>query len=132
MKPRFRALWLALLPAILNSCATPPPPAVFHNSNPAVVVIDSLDGPAGQIVAPSQLAKEAAGSVIDHLKSISRQTTAIIILENYSEPQLGGEFRDRSLPWFMGLRGLGYSHIVFLRGNGSPEPDGLPILAEYD
>ena len=33
--------------------------------------------------------------------------------------------------WFMGLRGLGYQHIVFLKGNGTTDPNGLLSLAEY-
>jgi len=36
------------------------------------------------------------------------------------------------MAWFIGLRGLGYQHIVFLQGNGSTDPNGLPTLAEYD
>ena len=65
-------------------------------------------------------------------RPFSQHQTAVVILENYNEPQLGHEFRDRTLGWFIGLRGLGYQHIVFLKGNGVTDPNGLPTLAEYD
>jgi hypothetical protein len=45
---------------------------------------------------------------------------------------LGHEFRDRTVEWFVELRGLGYRHIVFLKGSGVTDPNGLPLLAEYD
>jgi hypothetical protein len=33
---------------------------------------------------------------------------------------------------FVGLRYLGYQHIVFLQGRGVANPDGLITLAEYE
>jgi hypothetical protein len=70
--------------------------------------------------------------LLDQAKTFAQHQTAVVILENYSEPQLGSEFRDRSVGWFIGLRGLGYQHIYFLRGSGVNSPDGLPLLAGYD
>ena len=70
--------------------------------------------------------------MMEQIKNLSHQKVAIVILENYTESQPGPDFRDRSLEWFMGLRGLGFDHIVFLQGKGVPEPEGLIVLADYD
>jgi hypothetical protein len=56
----------------------------------------------------------------------------VVILENYTEPQVGEQFRDRSPQLFAGLRALGYEHIYFLQGRGVTDPEGLITLAEYD
>ena len=56
----------------------------------------------------------------------------MVILENYTEQEIGDQFRDRGTPWFIGLRSLGYEHIVFLQGKGAQDPEGLLTLAKYD
>ena len=63
--------------------------------------------------------------------NVSQRQTAVVILENYDEPQIGLEYRIRGTPWFVGLRGLGYEHIVFLQGRGVANPEGLITLTEY-
>jgi hypothetical protein len=78
------------------------------------------------------MTREEDARLLDQAKTFAQHQTAVVILENYNEPQLGHEFRDRTLGWFIGLRGLGYQHIVFLKGNGVTDPNGLPTLAEYD
>ena len=125
-------LLTATLPVILSSCATSRPPQAFHNTDNAALIVESLDNRSCQVVAPTTTATEENTRVLDQAKSFAQRQTAVVILENYSEPQLGPEFRDRSMAWFIGLRGLGYQHIVFLQGKGNADPNGLPTLAEYD
>jgi hypothetical protein len=124
-------LLIAALPIILSSCATPPPVAYHHTDNSALVV-ESLDGSTCAVVAPTAIQREENARLLDQAKKFAQHQTAVVILENYYEPRLGQEFRDRTLGWFIGLRGLGYQRIVFLRGSGVSDPNGLPTLAEYD
>ena len=125
-------LLLAALPVMLSSCATSRPPQAFHNTDNAALVVESLDNRSCQVIAPTAMPKEENVRVLDQAKTFGQRQTAVIILENYSEPQIGAQFRDRSMAWFIGLRGLGYQRIVFLQGNGTADPNGLPTLAEYD
>ena len=131
MKKSF-LLITAALPVILASCASSRPPVAYHNSDNSALVVQSLDGGSCQVVAPTAIQREPNSRLLDQAKTFSQHQTAVVILENYPEPQLGPEFRDRTLGWFIGLRGLGYQHIYFLRGTGVANPDGLPTLAEYD
>jgi hypothetical protein len=55
----------------------------------------------------------------------------VVILENYTEEEIGGQFRDRGTPWVVGLRNLGYQHIVFLQGLGVANPEGLITIVQY-
>jgi hypothetical protein len=131
MKKTF-LLITAALPAILSSCASDRPPVAYHNTDNSALVVESLDGSSCQVVSPTAIQREPNSRLLDQAKTFNQHQTAVVILENYSEPQLGHEFRDRTLGWFIGLRGLGYQHIYFLRGTGVANPDGLPTLAEYD
>jgi hypothetical protein len=123
---------IAALPVLLSSCATPPPRQAYHNANHSALIVKSLDARSCQVLAPTAVDREENTRLLDQAKTFSEHQTAVIILENYTEPQLGAEFRDRTFGWFIGLRGLGYQHIVFLKGNGVADPDGLLTLAEYD
>jgi|SRR5665213_279826 len=125
-------LLTAALPVILCSCATSRPPQAYHNMDNSALIVESLDNRSCQVIAPTATTKEENVRVLNQARSFAQRQTAVIILENYSEPQLGPEFRDRSVAWFVGLRGLGYQHIVFLQGKGVADPNGLPTLAEYD
>jgi len=125
-------LLTAALPVLLSSCTTPGPPQAFHNSDNSALIVESLDNSSCQIIAPTATVKEQNALVLDQARSFPQHQTAVVILENYSEPQLGPQFRDRSMAWFIGLRGLGYQHIVFVQGKGVTDPNGLPTLAEYD
>jgi len=122
----------AALPLILSSCATSQPPQAFHNTDHSALIVESLDGASCAVVAPTAITRINDSNLLDQARNFPQHQTAVVILENYSEPQLGHEFRDRTMGWFIGLRGLGYQHIVFLRGNGVNDPNGLPTLAEYD
>ena len=119
------------LPVMLGSCASDPAPTMFHKASPSLLVVDSLDLRSGQLIAPKETAKMDTAQMLDTIKSFEKSHAVIIILENYREVKLGPEFRDRSLPWFLGLRRQGYEEIVFVQGKGFPDPDGLLVLAEY-
>ncbi len=131
-------LALALLavpcPVMLTSCATPPAPQAYHNLDNSALIVESLDARSCQILAPTAMEREDNARLLDRAKTFPAHQTVVIILENYSEPQLGPEFRNRTMGWFIGLRGLGYQHIIFLKGNGAtnPDPNGLLTLADYE
>jgi hypothetical protein len=122
---------LLAVPLILSSCATQQRQA-FHKTDDTALVIESLDARTGQMVQPVVSAKEENGKLLANAMSLQQHQTAVVILENYTEAQLGQQFRDRGTPWFIGLRGLGYENIVFLQGNGVSNPEGLPTLVRYE
>lgn len=123
---------LAILPLMLSSCATPPPPQAFHNTDDSALVIASIDGRTSRVIMPTPTGEIPNDQILGYAKNLPTHQTAVVILENYSEPTVGDEFRDRGTPWFIGLRCLGYEKIVFLQGNGVNNPDGLITLARYD
>jgi hypothetical protein len=125
-------LLTAVLPLILSSCSTPPPPQAYHNQDSSALIVQSIDNRTCQVLAPTKTSPEEFTRLLTDAKTFAQHQTAVVILENYTEPQLGAQFRDRSVDWFVGLRGLGYQHIVFLRGNGATDPNGLLTLAQYD
>ena len=123
---------LVALAITLTSCATPPPPQAFHNTDNTALVIASLDDKTCQMVEPAASNREGNDNVLALAKVLPQHLTAVVMLENYTEPKLGDQFRDRGTAWFVGLRYLGYQHIVFLQGNGVANPEGLITLAEYN
>jgi len=126
------ALAIAAVPFWLTSCATPPPAESFHDTDGTALVLDSLDDQTSQMVRPAMTAREANDYLFSQIKGLAQHQTAVVILENYSESQVGPEFRVRGTPIFVALRSLGYQHIVFVQGTGSKRPEGLLTLAEYD
>lgn len=123
---------LMALPLLLSSCATPPPPQAYHGTDNSALVIESLDGRTSRIVQPTTSDKIANDAILTSARNLPQHQTAVVILENYTEAQIGEQFRSRGTPWFIGLRCLGYEHIVFLQGTGSNDPEGLLTLAKYD
>jgi hypothetical protein len=123
---------LAAVPVLLSSCSTPPPPQAYHATDNTALIIESLDGRTSQILAPETSTKIRNEQVLNVAHALPQHQTAVVILENYNEPQVGDEFRNRGTPWFIGLRCLGYEHIVFLQGKGTADPEGLITLAKYD
>lgn len=123
---------LLALALMLTSCATPPPPRVFHNADNTALVIESLDGKTCQMLQPATSGGESNEKVLAKAMSLPQHQAAVVILENYTEPQIGDQFRDRGILLFVGLRNLGYQRIVFLQGNGVANPEGLTTLVEYD
>lgn len=129
---RIYALAIAALPVLLTSCVTPPPPESFHDTDNSALVIDSVDDNTCQMVRPAISAREANDRLFSRIRTLPQHETAVVILENYTEPQIGEQFRDRGTPLFVALRHLGYQRIVFVQGTGSARPEGLLTLAEYD
>jgi hypothetical protein len=126
-------LALAALPFMLTSCATEPvPPQAFHNTDGTALVIKSLDDSTCQMIEPAASNREGNDHVLALAKALPEHQAAVVILENYTESQIGDQFRDRGTALFVGLRNLGYQHIVFLQGNGIANPEGLMTLAEYN
>jgi starvation-inducible outer membrane lipoprotein len=125
---------LAALPLMLTSCATPPPPApqAFHNVDNTALVLASLDDKTCRLIQPTPSDKIENDKALTQARHFPQHQTAVVVLENYTEPQVGDEFRDRSTSLFVGLRTLGYEHIVFLQGKGVSNPEGLTLLAKYD
>jgi hypothetical protein len=128
---KFIFLMLAAVPLVLTSCATPRPPVAFHNTDSTALVIQSLDTQTCAMLRPTASVREGNGLLLTQAKTLPQHQTAVVILENYTEPKLGEQYRDRGTPWFVALRGLGYSHIVFVQGNNVSDADGLNMLAEY-
>ncbi len=125
------SLALLAVPLILCSCATQQR-QTFHKTDDTALVIESLDARTSQMVQPAVSAREENDKLLAKALSLQQHQTAVVILENYTETQLGQQFRDRGTPWFIGLRGLGYENIVFLQGNGVSNPEGLPTLVRYE
>jgi len=129
---RAPALLLAALPLLFAACATKPTPVAFHPTDPAALVVQTFDARTARVVTPTPTETIESAEILARAKNLTPHQTAVIILENYPEPEPGPLFRDRSMGWFIGLRGLGYQHILFLLGNGSASPDGLITLADYN
>ncbi len=131
MKKSF-ILALAALPLFITACASPKPPVAFHATDSNAVVIKCVDNRNSELIAPTPTGPEANSKVMGKVSAMTGPKTAVVILENYNEEKVGNEFRDRSTPWFIGLRTLGYDHVVFLQGNGTDSPEGLATIARYD
>ena len=123
---------LAALAITLTSCTTPQPPQAFHNTDNTALIVESLDGRTCQMLQPTASGREDSDKLLAKAMNLSQHQTAVVILENYNEPQFGAQFRDRGSLWFVGLRSLGYQHIVFLQGKGTNNPEGLTTLVEYE
>ena len=126
------SLALVGLAIMLTSCATPQPPQAFHNTDSTALVIASLDDTTCQMVEPAASNREGNDNVLALAMALPQHQAAVVILENYTEQKIGDQFRDRGTAWFVGLRNLGYQHIVFLQGKGVANPEGLMTLAEYN
>jgi len=128
----FGSLTLFGMAIMLTSCVTEPPPQAFYNTDGTALVIKSLDDRTCQMVEPKASVKEDNDKVLAEAMTLPQHQTAVVILENYTEPQIGEQFRYRGTPLFVALRNLGYQHIVFVQGMGVANPDGLMTLAEFD
>lgn len=123
---------LLALPIFLTSCATPTPPQAFHQIDSNALIIDSTDENTCRMLQPMITDQEQNDHILTKVNQLPQRETAVVILENFSEPTLGDQFRDRSTSLFVALRGAGYKHIVFLQGKGVSDPEGLVTLAKYD
>ena len=123
---------LVALVVTLTSCVTRPPPQAFHNTDNTALVIASLDDKTCQMLQPTTSSGEKNDTVLAKAMALSEHQEAVVILENYTELKIGEQFRDRGTALFVGLRNLGYQHIVFLQGTGVANPEGLLTLVEYN
>lgn len=128
MNIRISLILLALAVGV-TSCATPS--RAFHNTDSTALVIESLDSQTSQMLQPNTSARKSNDQLLAEAAALSQHQTAVVILENYTEEEIGGQFRDRGTPWVVGLRNLGYQHIVFLQGLDVPNPEGLTTLVQY-
>jgi hypothetical protein len=124
------SLALVALAVISTSCATPP--RMFHNYDNTALVIDSLDNQTCRMLRPDASASEANDKFLARAAALPKSETAVVILENYTESQIGDQFRDRGTYWLVSLRNLGYRHVVLLQGQDIADPEGLKILADYE
>jgi len=124
------ALALMALAVIATSCATPS--RAFRNTDNTALVIQSFDNQTCQMLQPKASAKESNDQLLAEAAALAQHQTAVVILENYTEQELGDQFRDRGTPWFVGLKNLGYQHIVFLQGVDVANPEELTTLVRYD
>jgi hypothetical protein len=124
------SLALAALGMVLTSCATPS--RAFHNADHTALVIESLEGRTCQMLQPDKSTKMSNDQLLAEAAKLPQHQTAVVILENYTEEEIGDQFRDRGTPWVVGLRGLGYQRIIFLQGLGVSDPEGLTTLIQYD
>jgi len=125
-------LGIVALAITLTSCATPPPPQVFHNTDNTALIIESLDRATCQMIQPATSGAENNEKVLAKAMELPQHQAAVVILENYTDPDFGDQFRDRGTTWFVALRSLGYQHIVFLQGRGISNPEGLTTLVQYE
>ena len=124
------SLILLALAVGATSCATPS--RAFHNTDSTALVIESLDSQTSQMLQPNTSARKSNDQLLAEAAALSQHQTAVVILENYTEEEIGGQFRDRGTPWVVGLRNLGYQHIFFLQGVDVANPEGLTTLVRYD
>jgi hypothetical protein len=124
------SLALVALAIISTSCATPP--RTFHNGDATALVIESWNNQTCRMLRPDASASEDNARFLARASTLSKSQTAVVILEDCTEPWIGDQFGDRSTYWLVSLRNIGYRHIVFLQGLGVTDPDGLRILADYD
>ena len=124
------SLALVALAIISTSCATPS--RAFHNTDNTALVIQSWDNQTCQMLQPTTSAREGNDQLLAQAVALPQHQTAVVILENYTEQEFGDQFRDRGTPWVVGLKNLGYQHIVFLQGVDVANPEGLTTLVQYD
>lgn len=122
----------ASVPLFITACSTPKPPQAYHTTDSNAVVIKSVDNGTSQILGPNSTPALPNPQAMGKVSGLTGHQTAVVILENYNEEQVGDQFRDRSTPWFLGLRTLGYDHIIFVKGQGTDNPEGLATIARYD
>ena len=124
------SLVMLALAVSLSSCATPS--RAFHNSDNTALVIQSWDNQICRMLQPTPSAKVTNDQLLAQAVALPQHQTVVVILENYTEEQFGDQFRDRGTPWLVGLRNLGYQHIIFLQGLDVANPEGLTTLVQYD
>jgi hypothetical protein len=123
------SLALVALAIICSSCASPS--RAFHNTDRTALVVQSFTDQTSQMLQPNTTVRENNDQLLTEAAALPQHDTAVVILEEYYEEEIGDQFRDRGTPWVVGLRRLGYPHIVFLKGLGVPNPEGLITIVQY-
>jgi hypothetical protein len=131
MKPMniINSLVLATMAVCLMSCVGPS--RAYHNTDPTALVIQSIDSQNARMLQPNVTDRKNMDDVLSEAGTLSQRQTAVVILEDYYEEEIGDQFRDRGTPWVVGLRRLGYQNIVFLKGLGVANPEGLITIVQY-
>ena len=124
------SLALVALAIISTSCATPP--RTFHNYDNTALVIESWNNQTCRMLRPDASASETNDKFLARAATLPKSQTAVVILENYTESQIGDQFHDRGTYWLVSLRNLGYRRVVLLQGQDIANPEGLKIIVEYD
>ena len=83
------------------------------------------------MLQPTTSAREGNDQLLARAVALPQHQTAVVILENYTEEEIGDQFRDRGTYWLVSLRSLGYRHVVFLQGLGVTNPEGLITIVQY-
>jgi hypothetical protein len=123
------SLALAALPVFLTSCAGPS--RAYHNTDSTALVIQSFPDQTAQMLQPVVSSRKNNDEILGEAQKLSQHQTAVVILEEYYEEEIGDQFRDRGTPWITGLRQLGYANIIFLKGLGVANPEGLITIVQY-
>ena len=123
------SLALGALVVCLTSCASPS--RAFHNTDQTALVVQAFPDQSCQMLQPTSSGRKSIDEILDDAAKLSQHQTAVVILEEYYEEDIGDQFRDRGTPWVAGLRRLGYPNIVFLKGLGVPNPEGLITVVRY-
>jgi hypothetical protein len=123
------SLAMGTLAICLTSCVGPS--RAFHNSDSTALVVQSFPDQTAQMLQPNVSAKKSLDEILGDAAGLSQHQTAVVILEEYYEEEIGDQFRDRGTPWVAGLRRLGYPNIIFLKGLGVANPEGLITIVRY-
>jgi hypothetical protein len=131
MKPMNIGISLAMgaLAVCLTSCASPS--QAFHNTDSTALVVQSFSDQTCQMLQPTASARMSSDELLGEAAKLSQHQTAVVILEDYTDEKIGNEFRDRTTSWVIGLRYLGYPSIIFLKGLGVADPEGLMPITQY-
>ena len=122
-------LTLGALVLGLTSCASPS--RAFHNTDSTALVIQSFSDQTAQMLQPAVSARKSNDELLGEAAALSQHQTAVVILEDYTDEEIGDQFRDRGTPWVINLRQQGYSNIDFLKGLGVANPEGLITIVQY-
>ena len=79
------------------------------------------DDPASNLLLPSP-AGEKNDMVLAKAMTLPQHQAAVVILDNYTEPQIGEQFRGRGTALFVGLRNLDISTSSSCKAMVSPTP----------
>jgi hypothetical protein len=123
------SLAMGALAICMTSCVGPS--RAFHNTDRTALVVQSFPNQTAQMLQPTASARKSNDEILGDAQGLSQHQTAVVILEEYYEEEIGDQFRDRGTPWMTGLRQLGYSNIIFLKGLGVPNPEGLITIVQY-